>query len=577
MGYGYLEEKMDLKKILKSIKLPTLSKRLAKEKIFFSHILNLSDLFSSLTSPRKIIISLFEYFENFVIEFNIEFIYKIPGNDNFLFMTGKDKEEGIPLSINDFESLVKARNSNEVTTLETGEMKKLNKTPGTFCQAFPISYQNNFFGFLLLNVDKKEYLTFELEMSYVQILVNIIAYSFQNCHILKDLKKENKKKELLFKELLKSDKNLIHSKKILMQSQKSEILGEMMPVIFHKLKNKLTPILGYSQILLTKVEDTAILQRIKKIEKNATDLYDHLNLLRDYFKEDKQLKEKENLNSIINNLKPYFNKIEAEKKIKINLDLGYGIPGDALIPGQIECLVINIVDNAVHAIEEKKGCEGFINIKSVLNLGGYTLTIRDNGIGIEEKDISLIWAPFFSGIHSAAGLGLAVCEKIISNHEGSYSVESRAGEYTEFKIIFKIKPSKQEKIAEPVKPFVRPDYGKILIVTREEYLADLMKETLMNEGDFNITTFIEGVENLEPRNSSFDLTIVDLRVMEINGMNIYDFLKSKKMETKMIAITEDSFSDDVATFLKDNKIGYLKNPFQLMEFKKRVLEKLSQG
>ncbi len=570
-------KKKELDLVILAKELTDSQNKLAKGKIFLSHIMNLSDLFSSLTSPRKTITSLVEYFESFVTEFTIEFIYKIPGNGNFLFITGKEKGEGIPLSIHDFDSLVKARISKEVTPLETGEMKKLNKAPGTFCQAFPISYQHNFFGFLLLNVDKKEYLTFDLEMFYVQIMVNIIAYSFQNYYTLQDLKKETKKRELVFKELLKFDKKLVHSKKILLQSQKSEIMGEMLPVIFHKLKNKLTPILGYSQVLLTKVEDTSIHRRIKKIEKNANDLSEQLNLLRDYFEEDKQLKEKENLNRIINNLKPYFSKIEAEKKIKINLDLGYGIPGDSLIPGQIECMVTNMVDNAVHAIKEKKDCEGLITIKSELNQGGYTLTIRDNGIGIEEKDISLIWVPFYSGFHSTAGLGLAICEKIISNHEGSCSVESRAGEYTEFKINFKIKPSKQEKIVEPIKRFAKPGHGEILIVTREEYLADLMKETLMNEDDFNITTFIEGVDPVELINSSFDLTIVDLRVPEINGMNIYDFLKSKKMETKMIAITGNSFSDDMAIFIKDNKIAYLKEPFQLMEFKKRVLEKLSQG
>ena len=553
--------------------------KLAKEKIFLSHMLDLSYFFSSLTSPQKIISSLFKYFEKVVVEFTIEFLYKIPEGDEFLFMTGEEKGEGRPISIHDFDSLVKARISNEVIRLEADEMKKLNKDPGICCLAFPISYYHNFFGFLLMNVDKEKYLIFDLEIFYVQILANMIAFSFQNYHTLQSLKKEINKKELIYKELLKSDKQLVRSRETWLQLQKSEITGDLLPVIFHKLKNKLTPILGYSQVLLTKVKDAGIHQRIEKIEKNANELTDQLNLLRDYFKSDLQLKERENINNIINRLKPYFSEIETNEKIKIDLDLDYSIPSDTLISGQIECLVTNIVENAVQAIKKKEECEGIITIKSKdeSSQGSYTLTIRDNGIGIKKKDIHLIWAPFYSGFRNSPGLGLAICERIISTHEGLHHVESREGEYTEFKFTFKRKPGMEEKTGEPVRRFTKPAHGEILIVHDEDYVADLMREILMNEGDFTITTFTKGVEAVQLMDSRFRLIIADIRMPDINGMDILDSLKSKKIETKMIMLTTDPLSPEEAAFLKMNKIDYLKKPFQLMEFKKIVLEKLSHG
>jgi len=573
-----------MKSVKKEVDLAILTKeltdsqnKLAKEKIFLSHMLDLSYFFSSLTSPQKIISSLFKYFENVVVEFSIEFLYKIQGGDEFLFMTGKEKGEGRPISIHDFDSLVKARISNEVIRLEADEMKKLNKDPGTCCLAFPISYHHNFFGFLLLNVVKEKYLIFDLEIFYVQILANMIAFSFQNYHTLQSLKKEINKRELISKELLKFDNELVHSTEIRRQLQKSEITGELLPVIFHKLKNKLTPILGYSQVLLTKVKDTDIHQRIKKIEKNANELTEQLNLLRDYFKSDLQLKDRENLNNIINHLKPYFSEIEAKQKIKIDLDLDSSIPEDNLITGQIECLITNIVENGVRAIKEKGDCEGIITIKSKneLSQGSYTLTIRDNGIGIQKKDIHLIWAPFYSGFRNTSGLGLAICERIISNHEGLHSVESREGEYTEFKITFTLKPDMEEKIEGSVRCLSKPAHGKILIVHSEDYLTELMREILMIEGDFNITTTTKGVEAFELIDDSFNLIISDIRMPEINGMDIYDCLKSKKIEAKMLMLTTESLSFEEAEFLKMNKIDYLKKPFQLMEFKKIVLEKLS--
>jgi DNA-binding response OmpR family regulator len=98
----------------------------------------------------------------------------------------------------------------------------------------------------------------------------------------------------------------------------------------------------------------------------------------------------------------------------------------------------------------------------------------------------------------------------------------------------------------------------------------------MNEGDFTITTFTKGMEAVQLMDNHFRLIIADIRNPGINGMDIYDSLKSKKIDSKMIMLTTDPLSSNEAEFLKVNKIDYLKKPFQLMEFKKIVLEKLSQ-
>jgi CheY-like chemotaxis protein/two-component sensor histidine kinase len=311
-----------------------------------------------------------------------------------------------------------------------------------------------------------------------------------------------------------------------------------------------------------------------------------LNFLRDYFKISKQLKEKENLNAIINNLKPYFERIEKNDNIKIELALDPGIPEDMLIPGQIEALITNLVDNAVLSIKvkEMEGCEGLITIRTqsaaAENNSVYTLSIRDNGRGIDEKDIPIIWSPFYSQFPNKAGLGLTICEKIISNHDASHLVESVEGEYTKFLITFtsNLTPPERE---EPLRAFEEPKEdkedinGRILIIDDEAYLVDLMKEILLNEADFDIVTSASGPEALKLLDGSFDVIISDVRMPEINGMDIYEALQARGIQSKMLMVTADPFSEDVWTFLNKNKIDYLKKPFELMEFKKRVLDKLS--
>lgn len=263
------------------------------------------------------------------------------------------------------------------------------------------------------------------------------------------------KKERGTRELSEYKKELEQTRKSLQRLQKSAMVGEMLPVILHKMKNKITPIVGYAQILLTKVQDESIRQKILKIEKNADELTDQLNSLRDYFKSDGWVKEKENLNRIINDLKPYFNELQAVENISIHLDPGPEVPRDTLISGQIEMLVTNLVENAVLAIREKvakgecKEGDGIITIKTrrTPDADTYTLSIRDNGIGIEGKQVHNIWVPFYSQFPDRGGLGLSICEKIITNHGASHSIESVKGEFLEVTVTFpfKEKPDEEDK------------------------------------------------------------------------------------------------------------------------------------
>ncbi len=568
--------KREMESITRSQELADSHQKLAKEKMFLSHMLNLSYFLSSLVSPRRIISSLFEYFDNFITDFTIEFIHRRPDTDEFFLLTEKDDPEGEPIRIDQFDSLLKARISNEAVQLETDEAQNLEKSSQTFTLVFPISYHNNFFGYLMLSGDKKNYLSFDMEMSYVQILANIIANSFQNYASFQDLKNETNKKEMVTRELFKFDRELDESRRILIQLQKSEIVSEMLPVIFHKLKNKLTPILGYSQILIAKVQDENLLKRIRKIEKNANELTEQLNHLRDYFGRFKVSSERENLNSIIEGLKPYFKELEESEKIKITLELDHDISTDRLIPGQIESLVTHLVDNAVSAITAKSGDrDGNISITTRADDKYYSLTVRDNGMGIMEDNIPLIWSPFYSEFSGKAGLGLSICEKILTNHEATFEIKSAIGKYTEFTVTFTNRLFDMEGKAPPLLPDQAELHGRIMIVDDEAYLVQLMKEILMKEGSFDIVTTTSGSEAVRLLDNTFDLVISDIHMPDVDGMEIFDFLKSKKMERQLVMVTEAPLSPEVSDFLRENEIDYLKKPFELMEFKKRVIDKLS--
>jgi len=115
----------------------------------------------------------------------------------------------------------------------------------------------------------------------------------------------------------------------------------------------------------------------------------------------------------------------------------------------------------------------------------------------------------------------------------------------------------------------------ILFVEDDAEVRDSMARYLGRRVD-KVHTAQNGVDGLSSfREQHPDLVISDIRMPEVDGMQIYDFLKTKQMESRIVVVTADPFSEDVALFLKETRIKYLKKPFELMKFKQLVLEKLS--
>jgi len=228
------------------------------------------------------------------------------------------------------------------------------------------------------------------------------------------------------------------------QDLMNDIFREIMPVIFHKLKNKLTPILGYAQILKSRTADDFTKERLCKIENNANELTALLTILKDYFKVESAAKQPGNINHILQDLKPHWQKTMVKNKIKILLDLDPQVPEMPLHAGQIRLLLLNMTANAITALQMKTAPKKEIRLSTRLEDGHVKLAVRDNGIGMREEELDYIWTPFYSQYAENAGLGLVICEKIIANHAAVCRVSSTAGEYSQFEISFPL-PEKFNK------------------------------------------------------------------------------------------------------------------------------------
>jgi signal transduction histidine kinase len=196
----------------------------------------------------------------------------------------------------------------------------------------------------------------------------------------------------------------------------NDVFLEILPVVFHKLKNKLTPVLGYSQILKARVNDDFCSERLGKIENSANELTALFDSLRDYVKSPPAVFSPASITDIVKGLGPQLLKMAADGGIGMDFALDPNVPKIPLHAGQIRLLLLNLAANAVQALRAKTTAAKEIRLSAGLAEGCVRLTIRDNGIGMNDAELDCIWTPFYTRYPEKAGLGLTLCERIIANH-----------------------------------------------------------------------------------------------------------------------------------------------------------------
>ena len=217
---------------------------------------------------------------------------------------------------------------------------------------------------------------------------------------------------------------------------RNEVLIEILPLIFHKLKNKLTPILGYSQILKTRSNDDFSKERLARIERNTSELTDALNAVKDYCKPCHHPLKQVALDRIMEEMAPEWQAVANAAATRVTLELEPGLPDLPLDAGRMRVLLLNLADNAQQALLAKGGNGREIRLSARRNGSFLRLSVLDNGRGMGEEELASIWLPFFSNSPGRAGLGLPICERIIADHGATGAVFSKSGEFTRVEVDF---------------------------------------------------------------------------------------------------------------------------------------------
>jgi two-component system sporulation sensor kinase A len=228
--------------------------------------------------------------------------------------------------------------------------------------------------------------------------------------------------------ILKDITNKKETEKMLQKAEKLTIVGQLAAGIAHEIRNPLTAIKGFTQLLSNmghRDYTEVILTELDRIEKIVSDL---LVLAKPQVSHLEEINLEELIEGVVTLLKT--------QAIMYNIDIISDIRlKDPLIEAeadQIKQVLINLIKNAIEAMPDG----GIVTIEAEWNYSCDYVVIRivDEGVGIPKDQISRLGEPFFSTKEKGTGLGLMICQRIIKNHKGSLEIESEVNKGTTFTI-----------------------------------------------------------------------------------------------------------------------------------------------
>jgi len=224
----------------------------------------------------------------------------------------------------------------------------------------------------------------------------------------------------------------LYSEKLL--SERFVSLGMMCATFAHEIRNPLTSLRTFAELLPEKYNDPDFRMTFKKVI-----LYDigRINTLLNELLTLSEIQEKKrvafNLIEMIDEVVDYVEGMPEPRRKGIVIHKNYNKDINLKIKGERERLkqaFINIMNNGCEAMD--KG--GVLTVGIISSGKDVNISISNSGEGIDIKDIDRIFEPFYTTKERGMGLGLFICKKTIEEHAGNIKVESNQKDGTTFTI-----------------------------------------------------------------------------------------------------------------------------------------------
>ncbi len=349
-----------------------------------------------------------------------------------------------------------------------------------------------------------------------------------------------------------------HLQAQLRQADKLKTIGTLAGGIAHDFNNILTPIIGYSHMVMSEVPKASQaysdIERVVKAADRAKELVNQILIFSRQGEAEMvpvrlDLIIEESLKLIEGSLAP---------NVDIQLRISPECPPVMGDQSQLHQVVMNLCTNALGAMEKTGGIleviletfevdSKFTKHRTNAFRGKYLkLRIRDTGEGMGAETLERIFEPFFTtrGVGEGTGMGLAMVHGIIANHGGEIFVDSQLGEGATFDIYL---PQTAHEVKQEVSKDARIPAGseRILFVDDEREIGDMARRMLEKAG-YLVTTETDSQEALQlfrDQPEDFDIVITDQAMPKLYGVKLAEEILKVRPGIPIILIS--GFADTI--------------------------------
>ncbi|MBS2015506.1 MAG: response regulator [Deltaproteobacteria bacterium] len=258
---------------------------------------------------------------------------------------------------------------------------------------------------------------------------------------------------------------------------------------------------------------------------------------------------------------------EIAHRAELVIEHGDNLPKVLGNESRVGQVFTNLLVNAAHAIPEDRSRPGRVRIRTHRDTDGWAVvSVEDNGEGIGPRVMKRIFEPFFTTkeVGQGTGLGLAVCESIVTSLGGRIEVESEVGRGSTFRV--RLPPSDQrEHTPEPVS-HAHPSGGRILVIDDEPRFGASLKMLLETYG-FVVDLAETAKQGLKLATTapSYDVILCDLMMPGETGMDLHTMLESTRpdLSKRVVFLTGGAFTPRASQFLDGIANAYLDKPLDL--------------
>ncbi|MEL3973540.1 PAS domain S-box protein [Rossellomorea oryzaecorticis] len=216
---------------------------------------------------------------------------------------------------------------------------------------------------------------------------------------------------------------------LLKKSEQLAMIGQLAAGVAHEIRNPLTTIKGFLQLMKESTEDDFHLKVIQgELDRIEIITNEFLALAKPRAVQFSSTSLTGLLTSSVE-----FIKMEC---LKQGVDVRFSVEEAEIHcdSHQIKQVVLNVMKNALEALPNG----GLLNVQLEKENDYAKISIQDNGAGIPPERMKHLGEPFYSTKEKGTGLGLMICQKIIKEHNGSISIQSNVNEGTTVNILLPI-------------------------------------------------------------------------------------------------------------------------------------------